>query len=58
MSQATCSERFYTNSNLFSGHYLDDRVQQRDEWDCDDEARAVFEELQALYRDERELVAG
>lgn len=58
MSQATLSKRPYTNSNLFSGHYLDERIHHRDEWDCDAEAREAFEDLQALYRDEKELVSG
>lgn len=36
MNQATLSDRPYTNPNLFSGHYLDERIQERDEWDCDE----------------------
>lgn len=56
MSQAPLSERPYTNSNLFSAHYLDDRIQQRDEWDCDDDAREALTALQTLYTEERELV--
>ena len=47
MSQATLSERPYVNANLFSGHYLDERVQERDEWDCDDDARDVLAILAA-----------
>jgi hypothetical protein len=58
MSQATLSDRPYVNSNLFSGHYLDERVQERDEWDCDDEARKTMEDLQALYELEGSLVDG
>ncbi|GAB7019650.1 Eco57I restriction-modification methylase domain-containing protein [Halostagnicola bangensis] len=58
MSQATLSKRPYTNSNLFSGHYLDERIQQRDEWDCDEDAREVFEELRSLYELEQDLVSG
>ncbi len=38
MSQATLADRPYVNSNLFSGHYLDERFRERDEWDCDDDA--------------------
>ncbi len=56
MSQATLSARPYVNSNLFSGHYLDERVQERDEWDCEDSARETMAELQALYDLEGELV--
>ena len=58
MSQATIAHRPYTNSNLFSGHYLDERISDREEWDCDEDARAVLDELQSLYDLERELVAG
>ena len=58
MSQATPGERPYLNSNLFSGHYLDERIQGRDEWDCDDEAREALEELQTLYDLEGGLVDG
>ncbi|NKE37464.1 N-6 DNA methylase [Natronococcus sp. JC468] len=58
MSQATLSERPYTNSNLFSGHYLDERISYRDEWDCDEEALQALEELQTLYKEEQQLVSG
>ncbi|SEO92755.1 N-6 DNA Methylase [Halorientalis persicus] len=58
MSQATLSERPYVNSNLFSGHYLDERVQERDEWDCDDAASEAMEKLQSLYDLEGSLVEG
>ncbi len=44
------------NSNLFSGYYLDERVQDLDAWDCDEAARAVFEHLRERYRDERRLL--
>ena len=56
MSQATLTYRPYVNSNLFSGHYLDERVQERDEWDCDAAAREAMDELQSLYGLEGELV--
>ncbi|MFP8954997.1 Eco57I restriction-modification methylase domain-containing protein [Natrialbaceae archaeon A-arb3/5] len=58
MSQATLSDRPYANSNLFSGHYLDERVQEREEWDCDEAAAAVLDELQSLYDLESGLVDG
>ncbi len=58
MSQATLSDRPYANSNLFSGHYLDERVQERDEWDCDEAARAAMEQLQSLSDLESGLVDG
>lgn len=58
MSQATLSERPYVNANLFSGHYLDERVQERDEWDCDDTAHEAMDDLQTLYELEGSLVEG
>lgn len=58
MSQATLSERPYVNSNLFSGHYLDERFQERDEWDCDEKAREAMDDLQRLYELEGTLVGG
>ncbi|ELY75414.1 Eco57I restriction-modification methylase domain-containing protein [Natrinema gari] len=58
MSQATLSDRPYTNSNLFSGYYLDERIQDREEWDCDDAARAAMDDLQELYDLESGLVDG
>ncbi len=51
MSQATLSDRPYANSNLFSGYYLDERIEDREEWDCDDAASEALEELQDLYDD-------
>lgn len=58
MSQVTLSERPYLNSNLFSSHYLDERVRERSEWDCDEAAREAMEELRSLYENERRLVEG
>jgi type I restriction-modification system DNA methylase subunit len=57
MSQATLPGR-YRNSNLFSGYYLDERVFGLDEWDCDEEAERVFEELRELYVAERDALAS
>jgi len=56
MSQATLSDRPYTNSNLFSGHYLDERIQERDEWECDAAASDALAELQSLYELESGLL--
>jgi hypothetical protein len=58
MSRATLSDRPYVNANPFSGHYLDERVQERDEWDCDDDAREAMDDLQTLYELEGSLVEG
>ena len=40
MSQATLGSTPYRNSNLFSGYYLDERVDDLEGWDCDSEAEA------------------
>ncbi|WP_363467516.1 Eco57I restriction-modification methylase domain-containing protein [Halogeometricum borinquense] len=56
MSQATFSAGPTLISNLFSSHYLDERIYDLDEWDCDDEAEIAFEELQSLWEAECELV--
>ena len=58
MSQATLAERPYLNSNLFSSHYLDERLEDREEWDCEEAAREAMGELRSLYADEGSLVAG
>ncbi|APX97817.1 Eco57I restriction-modification methylase domain-containing protein [Natronorubrum daqingense] len=58
MSQATLSDRPYANSNLFSGHYLDERIQDREEWDCDGDAEEAMAALQSLYDLESGLVEG
>jgi hypothetical protein len=56
MSQATFSTEPYLNSNLFSGHYLDERVDSLDAWDCDEEVRDVFQRLRTLWNAEKNLV--
>ena len=58
MSQATLGATPYRNSDLFSGYYLDERVDDLDAWDCDDDAQAAFEELQHLWELEGKLVAS
>ena len=57
MSQATLGSA-HRNSKLFSGYYLEERVDELDAWDCDEEARAAFEELQDLWAAEGDLVAS
>jgi hypothetical protein len=57
MSQATLADRPYVNSNLFSGHYLDERLRDRDEWDCDEAASEVLSDLQRLYDLEGDLLS-
>ena len=56
MSQATLSAGPYRNANLFAGYYLDERVGELDAWDCDEEARAAFEQIKRLWADERDLI--
>ena len=58
MSQATLGATPYRNSSLFSGYYLDERIDELEEWECDDDAREAFEALQELWALEGELVAG
>ncbi|QZP39193.1 Eco57I restriction-modification methylase domain-containing protein [Halobaculum magnesiiphilum] len=58
MSQATLGTTAYRNSDLFSGYYLDERVDDLDAWNCDEEAQAALEELQRLWELEGELVAS
>ncbi|MDY6775351.1 MAG: N-6 DNA methylase, partial [Halobacteria archaeon] len=58
MAQTTIERRPYDNSELFSSYYLDERIQGRDEWDCDEDAEEVMEEIQNLYEDESPVVEG
>ncbi|WP_066418716.1 Eco57I restriction-modification methylase domain-containing protein [Halorubrum aethiopicum] len=58
MSQATLGSGPYRNSNLFSGYYLDERVDDLDDWESDDEAEAVFEDLRELWELEGDLVSS
>ena len=56
MSQATLGETPYLNSSLFSGYYLDERVGDLEEWDCDEEAEEAFETLRELWEAEGDLL--
>ncbi|EMA14933.1 Eco57I restriction-modification methylase domain-containing protein [Haloarcula marismortui] len=55
MSQATLGSP-YRNSDLFAGYYLDERVADLDDWECDDDAAQAFEDLQALWEGEGDLL--
>jgi len=47
----------YTNSGLFSNHYLETRVkQQLDEWKDDASAKAAFAKLKGIFKKERDLL--
>ena len=56
MSQAASSSSPYRNSGLFSGYYLEDRIDDLDGWECDDEAEAAFAELSDLWGSEGDLL--
>ena len=58
MSQATLGQSPYRNSSLFSGYYLDERIDDLEEWKCDQQAQDAFEELQRLWELEGDLVSG
>jgi hypothetical protein len=58
MSQATLGSSAYRNSSLFSGYYLDERIADLEEWECDSEAQDAFDQLQQLWELEGELVSG
>lgn len=58
MSQATLSTEPYLNSNLFSGYYLDNRIDELEAWDCDEQAQEAFDELQELWDLEQDLVTS
>jgi len=58
MSQATLGSEPFQNSNLFSSYYLSDRIDDLDEWECDEAAEDAFERLQNLWELEADLVAG
>jgi type I restriction-modification system DNA methylase subunit len=58
MNQSTLSQNPYRNSNLFSGHYLKERVKELDEWEDAEGVEAAFDQLQELWEKEDNLVAG
>ena len=58
MSQATLGDAPYRNSDLFSGYYLDERVNDLEDWERDDEAEAAFEVLSELWELEKDLVGS
>ena len=58
MTQATLVESPFHNSNLFSAYYLSERLRDRAEWDCDEEAGKALDELTDLYEHEKDLLPG
>jgi hypothetical protein len=58
MNQITVTEHPHVNSNLYSGHYLDDRLQEPDQWYCDEAAQEAMTGLLSLSDPEGLLVDG
>ena len=58
MSQATLGGEPFENSNLFSSYYLADRIDDLEEWGCDEAAEDAYERLQNLWALECDLVGG
>jgi len=56
MTQATLEKSAFHNSNLFSAYYLSERLRDRDEWDCDQDAREALDEITDLYELEKDLL--
>lgn len=47
-------DRPYNNSELFSERFLDSKVPERSEWDCDADAQDAYDALHGLYKSEYE----
>jgi len=47
-------DRPYNNSELFSERFLDSKVPERSEWDCDADAQDTYDALHDLYESEYE----
>src|SRR6056297_495711 len=58
MSQSTLTRTPYRNSNLFTDHYLKERIDELDAWEQADGVEAAFDRLQTLYETEGQLVEG
>ncbi len=58
MTQATLEKLPFHNSNLFSAYYLSERLQDRSEWDCDEDAREALDNITDLYEHEKDLLPG
>jgi hypothetical protein len=55
MDQTMATDDPYTNSDLFSSYYLDERLQRLDVWECGDSARETLNQLQELFDQESHL---
>ena len=56
MTQATLEKLPFNNSNLFSAYYLSERLRDRSEWDCDEDAREALDNITELYELEKDLL--
>ncbi|QLG50787.1 Eco57I restriction-modification methylase domain-containing protein [Natrinema halophilum] len=52
MREGAQPDRPYTHSSLFARYYLDERIQGRSAWDCDEAATEAMERLQVLFDSE------
>ncbi|KXB05961.1 hypothetical protein AKJ51_04420, partial [candidate division MSBL1 archaeon SCGC-AAA382A20] len=46
----------YRNKNLFSAHYLDEKLEKLDEWSENEKARKAYEEIKELYERKKERI--
>lgn len=58
MSQTTLLGEPFVNENLFTNHYLKNRIEELDRWEIDDDAREAFEELKQLHDQEGDFIKG
>ncbi|WP_254522997.1 Eco57I restriction-modification methylase domain-containing protein [Natrinema caseinilyticum] len=57
MREAAPSDRPYARSTLFARYYLDERIQNRPAWDCDEAAADAMERLRGLFDGESDPVS-
>jgi hypothetical protein len=55
-SQTTLGSKPFTNSWLFTDHYLESKVPETDQWNCDQEAEEAFEALKKHWGKEQDIV--
>jgi hypothetical protein len=46
----------FENEDLFSRHFLEERIQKLPEWECDEEAREAFNQIKAIYDGNEEFL--
>ncbi|WP_254529161.1 Eco57I restriction-modification methylase domain-containing protein [Natrinema gelatinilyticum] len=57
MREAASTDRPYARSTLFASYYLDEQIQNRAAWDCDEAAADARERLRALFDGESDPVS-